>query len=144
MPTRDVPLVMVVEDDPNDADLFDLAVRRSGHAVNVMRAADGEQALEHLRRLERSDRDVLVVVFSDITMPRMTGIEFIKALRGDSELHTVPVVVFTNSSAHSDVEESYESGCNAYLVKPDTFPELISSVGRALDFWLDPHLRVLT
>ncbi len=144
MATRDVPLLMVVEDDPNDADLFDLAVQRSGHSVGVIRAADGEQALEHLHHLEQSARDVLVVVFSDITMPRMTGIEFIRTLRGDPDLHTVPVVVFTNSSADSDVVASYESGCNAYLVKPDTFPELISSVAHALDFWLDPYLRVLT
>lgn len=140
----DTPVVMVVEDDPNDADLFDLAVARSGHRVRVIRAIDGENALQRLRQLEDSVRNVLVVVFSDITMPRMTGIELIRTVRDDPDLHRVPVVVFTNSSAESDILESYESGCNAYLVKPDTLSDMISSVGRALDFWLDPNLKVAT
>lgn len=141
---RETPVVMVVEDDPNDADLFDLAVERSGHDVTVIRATDGEQALDRLRHLDQAEREVFVVVFSDITMPRMTGIELIQSVRHDPDLHRVPVVVFTNSSARSDILASYESGCNAYLVKPDTLSELVSSVMRALDFWLDPYMRVLT
>ena len=127
--------ILLVEDNPEDAEMTMRALRKRNLANHVHWVKDGEEALEYLfctgryagREIAHPPRLVLL----DIKMPKVDGIEVLRRVKA-SELKQVPVVVMTSSNEERDVLESYRLGVNSYIVKPvqfDDFTETVSKIG---------------
>ena len=135
---RGGPVVLLVDDNPDDRELALIAIRRLPQRLEVIEAADGLEALERLRPAvgdRVSPRPSLILL--DVNMPRLDGKQFLRQLRADERLAKLPVVMFTTSTAPWDVDESYAAGCNVYLVKPFAADELARMLGDVFRVYLE-------
>lgn len=134
-------VILHVEDDPNDIVLLQRAFQKLHKAVNIRNVSNGEEALHYLRgENEFSDRQQFPLpslMLLDLKLPRKTGLEVLQWLRSQSApLRRLPVVVLTSSSQPVDINCAYESGANAYMVKPVGFEELFNVVKVLGQYWL--------
>jgi CheY-like chemotaxis protein len=126
--------ILLVEDNPEDAEMTMRALRKRNLANHVHWVKDGEEALDYLfcsGQYAGRDQSRPKLVLLDIKMPKIDGIEVLRRIK-DSPLKTVPVVVMTSSNEERDVVESYRLGVNSYIVKPvafDAFLETVSGIG---------------
>ena len=130
--------VMLVEDNPNDVELTLTALREAHLANEVVVHNDGEQALDYLfRRGAHAERPAgqPAVILLDLKMPKVDGHEVLRQIRAHPELRLIPVVVLTSSREEKDLYESYDSGANAYVVKPVDFDEFITAISKLGVFW---------
>lgn len=134
-PTR---RVLLVEDDPNDVALTLRTLSKHGLANEVDVVSDGEQALDYLyRRGPCAGRPEIapVVVLLDIKLPKVSGIEVLRQIKGDPKLSYLPVVMLTSSAEDRDLRECYRLGVNAYVVKPVNFQAFSDAVRQVGIFW---------
>jgi CheY-like chemotaxis protein len=130
--------VMLVEDNPNDVELTLTALREANLANEVVVQNDGAQALDYLfRRGAHAGRPAgqPAVILLDLKMPKVDGHEVLRQIRADAQLRLIPVVVLTSSREEKDLYESYDSGANAYVVKPVDFDEFITAISKLGVFW---------
>ena len=130
--------ILYAEDDEKDVELTLAALDQHHLANEVVVVGDGEQVLDYLyRRGEFESRTTSdpVVVLLDLKMPKVDGLEVLRAMKSDATLKTIPVVVLTSSQEDTDVLESYNLGVNAYVVKPVHFEEFIKAVKELGLFW---------
>ena len=132
--------VLLVEDNPTDAELTLRALRGKGLRNSFVVAKDGAEALDFLfARGAYADRDVVngpKLVLLDLRLPKIDGIEVLRQVKDDERTKTIPVVVLTSSRQEPDIKTCYELGANSYIVKPvefDNFAEAVSEVGL---YWL--------
>ena len=132
--------ILLVEDNPNDAELTLRALRKHNLANRVVHVIDGKEALDFVfARGEYSDRTIEIgprVVFLDLKLPKVDGLEVLRALKGDSRTKAIPVVVLTSSTEENDIVESYQLGVNSYIVKPVDFDKFVDSVRNMGLYWL--------
>src|SRR3712207_3214433 len=124
--------ILLVEDDPNDVELTLSALAENGLANEVVVARDGEQALDYLfRRGAYASREEgnPTLILLDLKLPKVDGIGVLKRVKADPHLKTIPIVVLTSSREEQDLMRSYNSGTNAYVVKPVDFQEFVGPVG---------------
>ena len=111
--------ILLVEDNPSDVILTQIALRQCKIANNLQVAADGEAALQLLRgQGKHADSPRPDLILLDLNLPRMDGRELLAAIKDDENLRTIPVVVLTTSDAERDVVQSYTLHANAYITKP--------------------------
>jgi CheY-like chemotaxis protein len=130
--------ILLVEDDPNDVELTLSALAANGLANEVAVARDGEQALDYLfRRGAYASREEgnPTVMLLDLKLPKVDGVEVLKRVKAEPHLKTIPVVVLTSSREEQDLVRSYNSGTNAYVVKPVDFHEFVEAVRELGLFW---------
>lgn len=135
----DVKKILLVDDDPNDIELMIASLGEYNLANDIAVARDGAEALDYLyRRGSFVDRPVgnPVVVFLDLKMPKVGGLEVLRQVKGDSELKTIPIVIVTSSREEQDLLESYQNSANAYVVKPVAFESFVEAVKQLGLFWL--------
>jgi two-component system, response regulator len=127
--------ILLVEDNPEDAEMTLRALRKRNLANQVHWVKDGEEALDYPfcsgPYAGRNPAHPPKLVLLDIKMPKVDGIEVLRRVKG-SELKTIPIVVMTSSAEERDVLESYRLGVNSYIVKPvqfEAFLETMSSIG---------------
>lgn len=125
--------VLLVEDNPDDAELTIRALRKNYLANNLLHLADGEEALNFLFSNSSSMPKIILL---DIKMPKVNGIEVLKRLKSDPDRRIIPVVVLTSSKEQRDIIETYKLGVNAYIVKPVEFDKFIKAVSEIGIFWL--------
>lgn len=131
--------ILLVEDSPLDAELTMTALSGSNVANHITWVKDGEAALDYLfRRGSYADRgDVHPrLVLLDLKMPKVSGIEVLRAIKADERLKSIPVVVMTSSDEESDVAQTYALGVNSYLVKPVDFNAFADVTRQAGFYWL--------
>jgi two-component system, response regulator len=126
--------ILLVEDNPDDAELTIRALRKNYLANNILHLADGEEALDFLFSSNSSSMPKIVLL--DIKMPKVNGIEVLKRLKSDPDRRIIPVVVLTSSREERDIIETYKLGVNAYIVKPVEFDKFIKAVSEIGIFWL--------
>ena len=130
--------ILLVEDNLNDIELTLAALKRS-HLVNeVVVARHGGEALDYLHcRGEYAGRDPVppIVVFLDLKMPKVDGLEVLRHMKGDEALKLIPVVMLTSSREESDLVASYRLGVNAYVVKPVGFDQFVGAIQQLGMFW---------
>ena len=124
--------IMLVEDNPDDVLLTQRALKRANIANEVVVMQDGVEALEYLR----GEGEKPVVILLDLKMPRMGGLELLKAIRAIDELKLLPVVVLTSSQEEQDIVESYSLGANSYIRKPVDFDQFVKAVQTLGLYWL--------
>lgn len=124
--------ILLVEDNPHDVELTLRALKRNNLANRVHVARDGAEALEFLR-----DRVPMPkVVLLDLKLPKVSGLEVLRALKSDERTRTIPVVMLTSSREEPDIQESYRLGVNSYIVKPVDFEAFMRAVTDAGLYWL--------
>ena len=128
--------ILLVEDNPKDAEMTQRALRKHNLGNKVHWVKDGAEALDYVfcrgayagRSAARPPRLILL----DIKMPKVDGIEVLRQIKSDETTRSVPVVVMTSSNEERDVVDSYRLGVNSYIVKPIEFPaflEVVASIG---------------
>jgi CheY-like chemotaxis protein len=131
--------ILLVEDDANDADLTARALSADPSCGEVVLAGDGAEALDCLRRrgpFQSRDEDPPAVVLLDLKMPNVDGLEVLRQIKSAAALKSIPVVVFTSSRERIDLDRAYQSGANAYVVKPVDFKEFLAVLQDVKKFWL--------
>ncbi|MEU7713061.1 response regulator [Micromonospora chalcea] len=128
--------ILVVDDDPGDVLMIEEALADSDVDKVIDVVADGQEAMEFLRRegrhVEAQRPDVILL---DLNMPRMDGRQVLGEVKGDESLRTIPIVVLTTSNADTDVVSSYTLQANAYVTKPIDLDDFNDVVRRIDEFF---------
>lgn len=126
--------ILLVEDNPNDADLARMAIGRTAFSGSVVHLEDGVAAVEYLTK---GDAQLPLVVFLDLKLPRLNGLEVLKQVKSHPSCSNVPIVMLTSSRELSDIEESYRLGVNSYVVKPVNFDDYQRAIRELVTYWTD-------
>lgn len=136
MPSEHMVTILVVEDDPGHARLIERNLRYSNIANEIVKLADGQQALDYLfgeGEYVGAERSAPVLVLLDLNLPVLDGFQVLERMRADERTKQVPVIMVTGSDDTSDVARCYELGCNVFLSKPlvdyEKFAEAIRKLG---------------
>jgi chemotaxis family two-component system response regulator Rcp1 len=128
--------ILLVEDNPSDVLLTQIAMKECKIANRLHVANDGEAALSFLRRqgphVDAARPDLVLL---DLNLPKMDGRELLREMKSDTSLRIIPVVVLTTSDAETDVLRSYDLHANAYITKPLDMEQFIRVVKGIDDFW---------
>lgn len=127
--------LLIVEDDPDDLEALVKAVKRYGVGGEVRVAGDGAAALDELARpaLPR-------LVLLDLNLPKIAGLEVLRAIRADRRLKRLPVVIMSASTGEREVDQAYALGVSSCIAKPQTYAEYDRVVGDLLHYWLEVNL----
>jgi len=132
--------ILLVEDNPADAELCIRALRKHNFANELVWVKDGAEALDFLfatgAYAGKGRGDGLKVILLDLRLPKIDGLEVLRRLRANAATRKVPVVVLTSSQEDPDVVESYELGANSYISKPVNFAEFSATVEKLGLYWL--------
>jgi two-component system response regulator len=132
--------VLLVEDNPRDAELTIRALKKHNLANRLFHVTDGAEALDFLfgrgkyegRRTDISPKVVLL----DLKLPRVNGLEVLRSMKSDPNLRTVPVVMVTSSAEDPDIRAAYDLGANGYVIKPVQFDSFIEAMSKVGIYWL--------
>jgi CheY-like chemotaxis protein len=137
---NDQRVILLVEDNPRDEELTLRALRKSNLANPVVVTRDGVEALDYLfGRGPHADRDLSImpqVILLDLKLPKVDGLEVLKALRANDSTRLIPVVVLTSSTEEQDRISSYSLGANSYVRKPVDFIQFVEAVRQLGLYWL--------
>lgn len=138
MQMNDLRTILLAEDNPNDVELTLAALEEHRLANEIVVVRDGVEALDYLycrnAYAGRTPRNPVVVLL-DLKMPRVDGLEVLRSIKEDPDLHDTPVVMLTSSREERDLVRSYALGVNAYVVKPVDFAQFIEAVKQVGIFW---------
>lgn len=137
--TLNLRKILLVEDNFNDIELALEALGEENLRDRVIVANDGVEALEYLfyqGKHQSRGKENPAVIFLDIKMPRMDGMEVLQAVKSHAELKTIPIVMLTSSREEKDLKLCYEKGVNAYIVKPVDFTDYLNVVKQLGIFWV--------
>ncbi len=126
--------ILLVEDDPDHADLAVRALEKNRVADKVVVARDGEEALSHLFGGQSSEIPAMVLL--DLKLPRMSGFEVLRRIRENEMTRFLPVVVLSSSDEDADLLRSYELGVNSYILKPVSFTDFVEVTRQVGTYWL--------
>ena len=130
--------IVLAEDNANDVELTLAALAEINLANEVVVVRDGAEALDYLmRRNDFADRSPgnPAVLLLDLKMPKVDGLDVLRAIKADEALRTIPVVMLTSSREEQDLVRSYKLGANAYVVKPVDFAQFVEAVKVVGKFW---------
>ncbi len=132
--------LLLVEDDPNDVELTLIALRKHKLANKIHVVRDGEEALDFLfcrgAYSQRTCNGQPKVILLDLKLPKVSGLEVLKAIKEDSRTRPVPVVVMTSSREQRDMVEGYRLGVNSYIQKPIDFEQFQTIIRDLGYYWL--------
>ncbi len=132
--------ILLVEDNPTDAELATRALKKSNLANKLVWVKDGAEALDFLfangAYSQRTIRDHPKVILLDLRLPKVDGLEVLQRVKSDERTRTIPVVVLTSSKEDRDIAESYKLGVNSYISKPVEFDAFAKAVADLGMYWL--------
>ena len=131
--------ILIVEDNPVDREMIELAFKRATVENPVVTVSDGQEALDYLnakgRFHDRRREDFPAVIVLDLKMPRMGGHEFLSLIKTQPDFALIPIVVLTTSQFDQDLIQSYASGANSCITKPGDFGQLIEIARAISGYW---------
>lgn len=140
MSANDVVEILLVEDNPTDAELTIEALREANLANHLIWVKDGAEALDFVfsrgAYAGRSSDSLPKVILLDLRLPKVDGLEVLKTLKADERTRTIPVVILTSSKEDRDIAESYQFGVNSFVSKPVGFEEFAKVVADLGLYWL--------
>ena len=132
--------ILLVEDNPDDAELTRIAFEEAGSVHALAHACDGAEALDYLfgrgKHADRAGKPLPALVLLDLNLPKLSGREVLQALRADPRTRALPVVVLTTSVEPFDVDDVYALGANSYIQKPVEFDRFIEAARQIGLYWL--------
>jgi len=130
--------LLLIEDNPADVRLVEIAIKNSGRNIHVHAMGDGESALSYLR--ERNEYGMPKhphLILLDLNLPRKNGKEILKEIKNDENLRHIPVVILTSSQDKNDITQSYDLCANCFVCKPSEWDQFMSTMDELTKFWLD-------
>jgi CheY-like chemotaxis protein len=132
--------ILLVEDNPQDAEMAIRALKKNNLANNLIHVKDGEEALDFIFAKgiysDRKGESNPKVILLDLKLPKVGGLEILKEVKNDPNTKMIPVVVLTSSKEESDMVESYKLGVNSYIVKPVDFDKFVNCIKELGMYWL--------
>lgn len=132
--------ILLVEDSPRDAEVTIRALRKHNLSNHLVHVTDGQEALDWLfgtgKYEGRDTNHHPKVILLDLKLPKVDGIEVLRAIRADPRTHRLPVVIMTSSREQQDVIRSYDLGVNSYVVKPVDFESFSKAVAELGHYWV--------
>ncbi len=132
--------ILLVEDNPNDAELALRALKKHNLTNRIHLVKDGAEALEFIFGngvyAGRNVGNKPKVIFLDLKLPKVDGLEVLRKVKSDERTKTIPIVVLTSSHEERDLVESYKFGVNSYIVKPVDFDKFIQAVAQLGMYWM--------
>ena len=132
--------ILLVEDNPEDAELTLRALKKHNLANKIFHVTDGEEALDFIfakgKYADRFDDSEPRVILLDLKLPKVNGLEVLEKIKTDNVKRVIPVVVLTSSKEERDIVESYRLGVNSYIVKPVDFEKFVEAVKDLGLYWL--------
>ena len=132
--------VLIVEDNPNDAELIIRALKKHNLINDLFVAEDGQEALDFIfcrgKFETRNPLKPLKVIFLDLKLPKLNGLEVLREVKSNPQTKKLPVVILTSSKEDPDITQAYELGANGYVVKPVEFSEFVKALENTGLFWL--------
>jgi CheY-like chemotaxis protein len=134
------PVILLVEDNATDEELTLRALKKSNIGNKVVVTRDGPAALDYLfargAYAGRNTEEAPQVVLLDLNLPKMSGLEVLRAIRANERTRLLPVVILTSSKEDKDLAGGYESGANSYIVKPVDFTQFAEAVQQLGMYWV--------
>jgi two-component system response regulator len=131
--------VLLVEDNPRDAELTIRALKKNNLANRLFHVENGADALDFLFRRGnfegRTDSSPKVVLL-DLKLPKVNGLEVLRSMKNDPHLRTIPVVMVTSSAEDPDIRAAYDLGANGYVIKPVQFDSFLEAMSKVGVYWL--------
>jgi two-component system, response regulator len=132
--------ILLVEDNPCDAELTLRAIKKRNLVNPIVIVEDGEEALDYIfcrnafadRNIEKPPKVILL----DLKLPKVSGLEVLKIIKSDDRTRSIPVVIVTSSREDPDIKAAYELGANSYVVKPVDFDAFIEAMSNLGLYWL--------
>jgi two-component system response regulator len=138
-------IILLVEDNANDEALTLRAMKKNNILNEVVVVRDGAEALDYLfatgRHAGRDVEDLPEVVFLDLNLPKIGGLEVLKRVRADDRTRLLPIVILTSSKEDKDLFEGYGLGANSFVVKPVDFTQFSEAVRQLGIYWLLVNVR---
>jgi CheY-like chemotaxis protein len=139
--------ILLVDDSQADVKLTLHAIKYANlpHRFRVLR--DGEEALQYLfppAAQNSPDAASLKLILLDLKLPKVSGLEVLKAVKSDATMKSVPVVILTSSGQESDIRSSYQLGANSYIQKPVDFESFCTAIQQVRSYWLELNRTVLS
>jgi two-component system, response regulator len=132
--------ILIVEDNPNDSELIIRALKKHNLANDLYVAEDGQEALDFIfcrgQFESRHPIKPLKVVFLDLKLPKINGLEVLREIKSNPQTKKLPVIIVSSSKEDPDIKTAYEYGANSYVVKPVDFSDFIKSIENTGLFWL--------
>lgn len=132
--------ILLVEDNPEDAELTLRALKKRNLANRLYLVEDGAEALDFIfcrgAYAERHPKTPPKVVLLDLQLPKVNGLEVLQAIKSDAATRTIPVVILTSSRQDPDIQTAYALGANSYVVKPVNFDNFSAAMGQVGYYWL--------
>ena len=139
MNTDEVEIVLV-EDNPDDAELTLRALKKSNISNHIIHLEDGAEALDFIfskgKYTDRKNNAKPKIILLDLNMPKVNGIDVLRKIKSDESTKTVPVVVLTSSREDPDVQICYKLGANSYIVKPVGFENFTKAISELGLYWV--------
>lgn len=138
MTTEKATRMLLVEDDPNDVELIQLALENYQFFNQIDIAEDGEKALEYLFGKPDSLASLQLprLILLDLKLPKINGIQVLEAIRKDSRTKQLVVVVMTSSAEDRDLQACYNLGVNSYIIKPFDFQQFTETTQQIGCYWM--------
>ncbi len=127
--------ILLVEDNPRDAELTIRALKKRNLANQFFVAEDGVEALKFIFGQEELINRPKVVLL-DLKLPKLNGLEVLKAIKADERTRTIPVIMVTSSREDPDIQTAYALGANSYVVKPVDFEAFVEAISQLGFYWL--------
>lgn len=132
--------ILLVEDNPHDLELTMRALKKGNLANSITAVRDGAEALDFIfargKYAERNVSNGPRVIFLDLKLPKVDGIEVLRAVKADERTQKIPIVIITSSAEERDRIESYKLGVNSYVIKPIEFDDFTKTITDLGFYWL--------
>lgn len=132
--------ILIVEDNPSDAEMALRAFKKNNLTNKILVVEDGEEALDYLfskgQYATKNKDSRPKIILLDLKLPKINGLEVLKEIKSHPETKIIPVIVLTSSKEESDIIESYQLGVNSYIVKPVDFEKFVEAVRDLGFYWL--------
>jgi two-component system, response regulator len=141
--------ILLIEDNPDEAELAIRSLKKNNLANNLVHIDDGAEALDYIFcRGSYSQKDISIVpkvILLDLKLPKVGGLEILRQVKNDNRTKIIPIVILTSSKEDSDLIEGYNLGVNSYIVKPVNFESFAKAIAELGFYWIilnqQPPLR---
>jgi CheY-like chemotaxis protein len=132
--------ILLVEDNSSDVELTIRALKKQNLANDIIVVNDGAEALDFIfangKYADRDMDNLPKVIFLDLKLPKINGIEVLRAIKSNEKTKVIPIVIMTSSQEEKDIVESYKLGVNSYVVKPIDFEKFMKTIAELGFYWL--------